>query len=176
MKSTLLLCSSVVAASLLAGCAQPGPPAEAPRPALAAHSPASALQAIRRADEGLDSAVQVQPLRDADIESFLARAHGAERAGHIDQAVSEADQALALAPDAPDILQYRAELEVARGQWRQAEQFAIRSFTLGPKVGGLCARNWQTVVEARLALDDAATMEQAKKRLAECRVKPRLRM
>jgi tetratricopeptide (TPR) repeat protein len=106
----------------------------------------------------------------------LARAHAAERAGQLDAAVAEAEQALALAPEAPDILQYRAELEVARGQWQQAEQFAIRSFTLGPKVGGLCARNWQTVVEARLALDDAATMAQAKKRLAECRVKPRLRM
>jgi len=65
---------------------------------------------------------------------------------------------------------------VLRGNYKEAEAIAIKSFTLGPKVGSLCARNWQTVVEARLAMNDAPTVAQAKQRLKECRVAPPVRM
>jgi len=159
----------------LAGCTQPSAPSASVKPTVA-HDPAAAVRAIRAAGEGLDSAVQVQPLRDPAIDGFLKQAHDAETAKDYAKAIAAADAALKLAPDAPDILQYRAELETARGNWLPAEQLAVKSFTLGPKVGSLCARNWQTVVEARTAIGDAATVAQAKQRLKECRVAPRLRM
>jgi tetratricopeptide (TPR) repeat protein len=158
----------------IAGCALSGPPvAEPPPPAV---DTAAAVRAIRAAGEGIDSAVQVQPLRDATIEGYLKKAHEAEAAHDFAGAIDAADHALKLAPDAPDLLQYRAELDTARGQWSEAEQLALKSFALGPKLGSLCARNWQTVVEARTALNDAATVAQAQLRLKECRVAPRLRM
>jgi pyruvate/2-oxoglutarate dehydrogenase complex dihydrolipoamide acyltransferase (E2) component len=124
----------------------------------------------------MDSAVQVQPLRDPAIEGFLNQAHAAETAKNYDAAAEAAARALALAPDAPDILQYQAEIEIFRGHWKAAEDLAVKSFTLGPKVGSLCARNWQTVVEARIALNDPTTEAQAKQRLKECRVAPPVRM
>jgi hypothetical protein len=52
----------------------------------------------------------------------------------------------------------------------------MKRFSLGPKVGSLCARNWQTVVEARIVFKDAATEAQAKLRLKECRVARPVRM
>ena len=134
------------------------------------------MRAIRAAGTGLDSAVQVEPLRDPAIDGFLKRARDAEAAGDIAAAVAAADKALELANGAPDILQYLAELEIARGDWIKAEQYATKSFSSGPRVGSLCARNWQTVVEARTAMNDAATVAQARQRLKECRVAPRLRM
>lgn len=161
-------------AVVLCGCTQP-PPAPEVKPTVTV-DPAAAVKAIRAAGEGLDSAVQVQPLRDPAIDGFLAKAHAAEATRDYAGAITAANSALKLAPDAPDILQYVAELEIARGSWLPAEQTAIKSFTLGPKVGSLCARNWQTVVEARTALNDAATVAQARQRLKECRVAPRLRM
>jgi tetratricopeptide (TPR) repeat protein len=172
MKARYIGFSAVLA---LAGCTQP-PPAPAVKPAAVAVDPVAAVRAIRAAGEGLDSAVQVQPLRDPAIDGFLGKAHTAEAAKDYAAAIAAASSALKLAPDAPDILQYVAELEIARGNWLPAEQTAIRSFTLGPKVGSLCARNWQTVVEARTALADSATVAQARQRLKECRVAPRLRM
>jgi tetratricopeptide (TPR) repeat protein len=165
----------LLTAFVLAGCAQSGTPASGAKPRVAV-DPAAAVRAIRAAGEGLDSAVQVHPLRDAAIDGFLKKAHDAEVAQDFASAVLAADSALKLAPDAPDILQYRAELDVQRGEWNQAEQLAIKSFSLGPKVGSLCARNWQTVVEARTAMNDVATVAQAQQRLKECRVAPRLRM
>ncbi|MEP7042981.1 MAG: tetratricopeptide repeat protein [Dokdonella sp.] len=161
---------------LLGACTQPPPPApQVIKPTPVVDTPA-AVRAIRSAGDGLDSAVQVQPLRDPAIDGYLKKARDAERAGDYGTAVATTNNALKLAPDAPDILQYLAELEIERGNWQPAEQLAIKSFTLGPKVGNLCARNWQTVVVARTALNDATTVAQAKQRLKECRVPPRLRM
>lgn len=160
---------------LMVACTQPSAPSpQAVKPV--AHDPTAAVRAIRAAGEGLDSAVQVQPLRDPAIDGFLKKARDAEAANDYAGAAGAANSALKLAPDAPDILQYLAEIEIERGNWQQAEQIAIKSFTLGPKVGSLCARNWQTMVEARTAMSDAATVAQAKQRLKECRVAPRLRM
>ena len=174
MKSVLSACS-LVAVLAFTGCAQTGGPVDA-TPALAVPTPAAAVRAIREAGAGLDSAVQVEPLRDPAIGGFLDSAHAAEKAGDITAAVAAADKALQLAAGAPDILQYLAELETARGAWIKAEQHAVKSFNTGPRVGSLCARNWQTVIEARTAMNDAPTVAQARNRLKECRVAPRLRM
>lgn len=167
--------SCAICLSAIAGCAHTGSesPADDRTPA---PQPAAALAAIRAAGDSLDSAVQVQPLRDAAIEGALARARAAEKAARPGEAVEQCEQALALEPTAPDILQYRAELAVVQGKWNDAERYALESFEHGPRVGSLCARNWQTVVEARSALDDEPTAAQARKRLAQCRVAPRLRM
>jgi tetratricopeptide (TPR) repeat protein len=175
MNNRLALVSLFAAAAALVGCVESGPPAPSVKPSPAADTSA-ALRAIRAAGEGLDSAVQVQPLRDPAIDGFLKKAHDAEAAQDFPAAIAATDSALKLAPDAPDILQYMAELEIARGEWSKADALAMKSFSLGPKVGSLCARNWQTVVEARAATHDAATVTQAQQRLKECRVAPRLRM
>ncbi|WP_300620488.1 tetratricopeptide repeat protein [Dokdonella sp.] len=160
---------------LLVACSQPEPQPAPVKPAVVV-DPVGAVHRIRTAGDGLDSAVQVQPLRDPAIDGFLTRAHSAEAAKNFTAALEAADAALKLAPDAPDIVQYIAELEIGRGDWQRAETFAVRSYSLGPKVGSLCARNWQTVVEARTAMDDAAEVAKAKQRLKDCRVPPRVRM
>jgi tetratricopeptide (TPR) repeat protein len=158
----------------LSSCTQPGAPSKAAtKPPVLDHDP---VGAIRAAGIGMDSSVQVQPLRDPAIEGDLKQAHAAETAKNYDAAVAAVDQALKLAPDAPDLLQNKAEVEGLRNRWKEAEALAIRSFTLGPKVGSLCARNWQTVVEARIVMNDPATEAQAKQRLKECRVAPPVRM
>jgi tetratricopeptide (TPR) repeat protein len=168
---------SILLACALAACTQPAPPTpQAVKPSPPPQDPPASVRAIRAAGDGLDSAVQVQPLRDPAIDGFLKKARDAEKGGDFSAAIDAANQALKLAPDSPDILQYLAELEIGRSNWLPAEALAIKSFTLGPKVGSLCARNWQTVVEARGALNDTATVAQAKQRLKECRVAPRLRM
>jgi predicted Zn-dependent protease len=171
----LLATLSLIAALALAACTQPSAPAKSstkPTP-VQDHDP---VGAIRAAGMGMDSAVQVQRLREPGIEGNLKEAHEAETAKNFDGAASAIANALKLAPDAPDLLQYQAEVEVLRGKWKEAEDLAIKSWTLGPKVGSLCARNWQTVVEARIAMNDPATQAQAKQRIKDCRVAPPVRM
>ena len=177
MTTRLIFAISIVAviALVLGSCTQPSAPSQVstkPTP-VQDHDP---VGAIRAAGMGTDSAVQVQPLRDPAIEGFLNQAHAAETAKNYDAAFAATERALKLAPDAPDILQYQAEIEGLRGNWAAAEKLAMKSFSLGPKVGSLCARNWQTVVEARTVFKDAATEAQAKQKLKECRVAPAVRM
>lgn len=167
-------CAALAVLALVA-CTQSAPPSAVVKP-VAKVDPAAAVRAIRAAGLRVDSAVQVHPLRDPAIEGFLKRAHEAETRNDLSAAIGAANMALKLAPDAPDIVQYLAELEAARGDWREADQLAMKSFALGPKIGGLCARNWQTVIEARTALGDAATATQAGVRIKECRVPPPVRM
>ena len=175
--NTRFLSATLIAASVLAfsACTQPSAPSKAATkpPVTLDHDP---VGAIRAAGMGMDSSVQIQPLRDPAIEGYLAQAHVAETAKNYDAAAAATANALKLAPDAPDILQYQAEIEALRGNWKEAEALAIKSYTLGPKVGSLCARNWQTVVEARIAFNDPTTQAQAKQRIKECRVAPPVRM
>ena len=157
---------------LLAACSQPpGPVQQATR------APDHDMVAAIRAAGSRDSSVlQVAPLRDPAIDNFMIAAHNAERAGDIRMAISNADAALRLAPDAPDILQYRAELAVRAKDYATAETDARRSYELGPKLGGLCARNWQTVLEIEQLKGNTAAAENARASRERCHVNGPVRM
>lgn len=118
--------------------------------------------AIRAAAARDGSVVQVAPLRDPAVDGYLRRAHADVQATRYAAAWENIDAALKLSPDAPDILQFRAEVEILLGDFPSAEADARRSFELGPKVGGLCAGNWQTVLEIAEAGDDMATAAAAR--------------
>src|SRR5262249_57863276 len=138
----LLAAASVLALSACTQPSAPSPVSTKPAPVLD-HDAVGAIRAAGMS-MGKDSSVQVQPVRDPAIDGYLNQAHAAETAKNFDAAAAATANALKLAPDAPDILQYQAEVEILRGHWTEAEAIAIKSFTLGPKVGSLCARNWQT--------------------------------
>lgn len=172
LPALLLRLSCVLA---LAACSAPGPTPVQREPVSALDGNA-AVAAVRAAGEALDSAVQVAPLRDPAVDGFMAAAEAAEHAGRIGEAVAEARRAVAMAPEAPEIHQYLAELALLQGDWQAAERQAMHSFEIGPRVGSLCARNWQTLVETRSALSDDAAVATARRHLANCRVAPPVRM
>lgn len=160
-----------VALLCLAACSRPAPPA-----AQVVRPDRDAVAEIRATGAAFESAVEVHPLRDSAVDGLVEDARRDEAAGRYDAAVAAIERALGIAPEAPELLQYLAELEILRGHWQRAEQLAMQSFRLGPKVGGLCARNWQTVIEARIVFEDPATRTSAEKNLANCRVAPPVRM
>ena len=148
-------------------CTPNAPPTRSDAPKLA-QTP-SPVAAIRAAGAGDDSVVQVAPLRDAGVEGWLTQARAAEARRDWPAAIAAAEKALKLAPNAPDILQDIAELEVARGGYVRAEELAMKSYKLGPQVGSLCAKNWQTVVETRTAMNDAVERDKAIAQVKACR-------
>jgi len=79
-------------------------------------------------------------------------------------------QALKLAPEAPELIQDRAEVAVRMQDFPRAEQLARQSFDMGPKSGSLCARNWQTVYEMRMQADDQNGAATAKAELNKCHI------
>ncbi|WP_257388043.1 tetratricopeptide repeat protein [Tahibacter caeni] len=178
MKSSMQMRGIAAAAALavLAGCSGGGGTVGGETRAKAVRPDHDMVQAIRQAGASTASSVEVQPLRDPSVDGFLKQAADFEAAHNYNDAVGAVDQALKLAPDAPEILQLKAELLVGLRRYADAEALARKSFELGPRLGSLCARNWQTVVETRRAAKDEASAESAKAQLAACKVPPRQRL
>ena len=151
----------------LGGCAlfatpPPPTPARPPRPNY------DLVASIRAAGEREKSIIDVTPLRDPAVPILQEGARADERAGRYPDAAAKLDQALKLSPESPDLLQDRAEIAVRLRNFPMAEKLAHQSWSLGPKLGPLCARNWQTVVEMRLQADDSAGAASARKWVQTC--------
>lgn len=159
--------SLLLLASLAAGCSLfPGKPA-APAP-VAIMPTYDMVAAIRAAGAREKSVIDVTPLSDPAVTALQVAARHDELAGQYGAAAHTLDQALKLAPDSPDLLQYRAEIAVRLKDFSDAEKLAHESWSLGPKLGPLCARNWQTIVEMRLAQRDKAGAAAAQRLVQAC--------
>jgi predicted Zn-dependent protease len=152
---------------LLAACSQPSPPSQSTRPNKPVYD---VVASIRAAGDRENSAIDVAALRDPGVRGLQDAAQVDERAGRYADAAAKLDQALKLAPDSPDIIQDRAEIAVRLNDNAGAERMARQSYQVGPKLGSLCARNWQTVVEMRTQAGDNAGTATAKQELAKCHV------
>ena len=159
---------ATIAVLALAACTQPSPPSnqstKAPAPTY------DIVAQIRAAGERDKSAIEVAPLRDPGVTGLQDGASADERAQQYDAAGAKLDSALKIAGDAPDLLQDRAEIAVRLNDNATAERLAHRSYDIGPKLGSLCARNWQTVVEMRTQANDTAGAAAAKQEVAKCHV------
>ncbi len=155
----------IAATMLLAGCFADNPP---PPPVPPPPSPQAMVSAIRAAGAREQSVIDVSPLRDPGVASLQDSAQADERAGNFKDAADKLDQALRLSPESPDLLQDRAELAVRLQDFPVAEKLAQESWSLGPKLGPLCARNWQTVVEIRLHARDSHGAADARQQVQAC--------
>ncbi|HUA79330.1 MAG TPA: tetratricopeptide repeat protein [Dyella sp.] len=162
----LRLIAPLVSALLLAACAQPSPEAPKPSPI---KSNAAMVADIQAAGERDKSVINVHPLSDPGVTSLQDAARADIRNGQYPAAAAKLDTALKRDPDAPDVLQDRAEVAIYMGDYSLAEKLAHQSWTLGSKQGPLCARNWQTILEIRTRANDSAGVAEASKGVGECR-------
>ena len=163
----LLVCLVLVPALLLAACASDPLPDAPTAPAIA---PEAMVATIRAAAGDADDELAVQPLRDPMVEDLRRRALQAEQARRYQDAADALDQALAVTPDDPAVLQERAEAAILLGDLDDAEAFAHKAWTLGAKVGPLCRRHWAAIGQVRTARDDATGAASAKVQFDACRV------
>jgi Flp pilus assembly protein TadD len=152
---------------LLAACASDPLPDAPAAPAIA---PEAMVATIRAAAGDADDELAVQPLRDPMVEDLRRRAGEAERARKYQDAAAALDEALAVTPEDPAVLQERAEAAILLGDLEGAEAFAHKAWTLGAKVGPLCRRHWSAIEQVRLARGDAAGVASAKVQFEACRV------
>lgn len=158
----------------LVACSTGAPPAAKGR-ASAKSDVASQVAAVRAA--GITgNELEVQPLRDPQVEDLRVQAEAQEARREIKQASATLDRALVLSPGDPGLLQWKAELALLGRAWLAAEQLANESFQKGPRLGGLCRRNWTTIAYARQGLGDAAGAALARGTVGSCTVAPPVRM
>jgi tetratricopeptide (TPR) repeat protein len=139
-------------------------------PAKPAYAPPSydLVAAIRAAGDREQSVIAVNPLRDPGVSALQEAAQADDKAGRYPDAAAKLDQAIKLSPQSPDLLQDRAEIAIRMKDYPMAEKLAHQSWSLGPKLGPLCARNWQTIVEIRLQQNDQAGAATARKWVQQC--------
>ncbi|OOG42631.1 tetratricopeptide repeat protein [Rhodanobacter sp. C05] len=158
--------SVLLAVSLLAGCSLfERTPAPVTPAAVPDHD---MIGAIHAAGDREKSIIDVNPLRDPGVAMLQDQARNDEQAGRYADAAAKLDQALKLSPESPDLLQERAEMAIRLKDYATAERLAHQSWSLGPRLGPLCARNWQTVVEMRLQAGDEAGADTARKWVQQC--------
>ncbi len=162
-----LLASTVLAVLALAACNQPSAPSQATRPT---RSDGDILASIQAAGDKEKSVIDVHPLRDPGVASLQDAAQADVRAGQVDAAAAKLDQALKLSPNSPDLMQDRAEVAIRLKDYPAAEQLARKSWEIGPRLGPLCARNWQTIAELRQRAGDDAAATTAAKWVKQCHV------
>lgn len=157
----------------LAACSQPPSAPVSAKPEVPERDLVAEVRAI--AAEAAD-ALEVQPLRDPVVEDLRAAATRHEIAREFSQADQALQQALAITPGDPELLQHRAEIALQREQFEHAERLANDSYARGPRLGALCRRNWTTIRLAREMRGDVDGASDAGARTARCTVEPPVRM
>ncbi|MCX7555786.1 tetratricopeptide repeat protein [Xanthomonadaceae bacterium JHOS43] len=174
MTGNVIRSGAVFVIAALAACAST-PPIQSPT-AQEEAPPRDVIAEVRAAASAANDGIDVTPLRDplvADLWEAALR-HEAERA--FDQAEAALDRALELIPDDPELIQWRAELALVQGRFDDAVRWANASWEKGPRLGGLCRRNWTTIRIARelTGFPDAAVA--AGRQVERCTVEPPVRM
>lgn len=153
-----------VVIAALSGCATTAAPEPSFVPSIA---PETMVASIRAAAGDADAELAVQPLRDSTVEDLRQQATQFEGKRLYRAAATALDEALAIHPQDPALLQERAEAAVLLRAFDDAEMLARRAYALGAKVGPLCRRHWATVkaigeqrMEAAAAHAGAATRAQ----------------
>lgn len=158
----------IVSMTLFAACSSTSPASQPV--ALTMASPEAMVAAIRAAAGHDDSELAVQPLRDPMVEDLRQTATRLQAQQQYKQAAAALDQALAIVPDDPALLQERAEAALLLKDPAGAEALARRAWGLGSKVGPLCRRHWATVRQARLLAGDATGATSAQVQVEACKV------
>lgn len=111
----------------------------------------AAVAAIRAAGGAGSAELDVQPLRDTQVDDLREDALRLEREGKYPEAAAALDQALQITPDDPALLQERAEAALLMQQLDAAQRYAQQGIERGSKVGPLCRRHWETIAQVRQA-------------------------
>lgn len=156
----------LVIAVMLAACATAPPQTKF----VTTQPPETLVATIRATAGNNEDELAVQPLRDPHVEDLRAQAVQLERNHLYRAAATVLDQALAINPDDPAVLQERAEVAILLREFDQAETLARHASDVGAKVGPLCRRHWATIEQVRLANDDAVNAAAAKAQIETCKV------
>ena len=138
-------------------------------------TPSEMLKKIRSNNE-VQNEVVFTALPDDAVIDLLSFSQRAEQAGDYVQANSLLNTGVQIDPKNPEVSQMLAEIALLQEAWPNAEKFALQSYAFGPKLGGLCRRNWLTVHFAKAAQGQPMADYVLAKNLNECTLVPPVRM
>lgn len=109
--------------------------------------------------------VQVAAVQStAPVQALLRTAQQQQSGGDLNGAATSLERAQRIAPRDPQVLYRLAEVRLAQGDAREAEQLAQRGLGFSSGQPGLQAGLWDLIADAREKLGDAQGAEQARSR------------
>lgn len=123
---------------------------------------------VRGVGTDTQTGLQIYGLRNPIVTDMMGKAMVAEKRRDFDQALRLLDRALVIEPNAPDILQQVAEVQLEQGRWTDAITNITKSIELGPRLGHLCKRNWRGLVVAYQNLGQWDQVGRAEARIPLC--------
>jgi tetratricopeptide (TPR) repeat protein len=130
---------------MLGACVAAPPKSTAP-----SFDPAALVATIRASGAASSTELDVQPLRDPQIEDLRQQATQLEQKHMYRGAADLLDRAMTINAQDPALLQERAELALLLRDPDEAQQLAKRAIDLGSTTGPLCRRHWETLLQAAL--------------------------
>jgi len=152
----------------LAACVTEPPPA--PAPAAPRVTPTQALNAVLAEAKADDRELAIQPVRDPEVEDLRETSVAAQKRGDWKASAEALNQALLISPEDPAVLQERAEVALALGEWERAETLSRKALELGSRTGPLCRRHWATIEQSQLARGEDQNAASAHTQIASCTV------
>jgi Flp pilus assembly protein TadD len=153
----------------LAACVTEPPPAPAPAPPPRV-TPTQALNAVLAQAKADDRELAIQPVRDPEVEDLRETSVAAQKRGDWKASAEALNQALLISPEDPAVLQERAEVALALGDWERAETLSRKALELGSRTGPLCRRHWATIEQSQLARGQDQNASSAHTQIASCTV------
>jgi len=117
----------------------------------------AAVATIRAAGTANSAELVVKPLGNPQVGDLREQASALQAQGRHADAAAVLDEALAISPDDPALLQERAEAALLLHDLDSAERLARRAVAIGTEVGPQCRRHWETIVQVLGARAQAAT-------------------
>lgn len=164
--------SLIVAVLMLSACSTQEENVVKIKPSL---TPTEMLTKIR-ANNDVQNEVLFQAMPDDAVIDLLDQALRAQQAGQYAQANNVLNKALIIDAKNPEVNQMLAEIAILQESWSNAEKLALQSYEYGPKLGGLCRRNWLTVHFAKGAQGKPMADYVLAKNLNDCTLVPPARM
>ncbi|MGH8082854.1 MAG: hypothetical protein ACREP7_19910, partial [Lysobacter sp.] len=109
----------------------------------------AAVAKVRAVGGAAARELDVQPIRDTQVEDLRLRATELEKTRKYTEAAAALDQALQINGNDPALLQERAEAALLLHRLDDAERYAQQAFNGGSQVGPLCRRHWAAIAQAR---------------------------
>ncbi len=107
-------------------------------------------------DSGVAQVASPSPRLDAPVQALLNTAQQQKNRGDLEGAAASVERAQRIAPREPQVLYRLAEVRLAQGDAKDAEQIAQRAVGLSSGQPGLQAGLWDLIAEARDRLGDDA--------------------
>lgn len=117
------------------------------------------------------SVIETVPLMNNAVKSLYSQAKNLYKNQQLDQAIISLERAYGIQPQSPEISQFIAEIQLHRGDSKQAYYWADIATKNGPAKGKICEKSWRILAISAEQLGYIVNQAKALAKQTGCLVK-----